>query len=327
MPEYREAVREVGPGGGGIYVYTALKDAYAALKDSTTPIRHVILFSDTSDSEQQGEDCGYNYAGAVCPRGKTAEKLAKEARAKGITTTVVGIVDEAASDTPFLRRLAASAGGRFYLTSEGADLRRIFTSETRVLAQSNLRERKANVLATGPHPALEGVNVDKLPALAAYVETGRRAGADTALVMPDGRPFLATWRYGLGKSGAIATDFSEGWGNEWATSSTSAQLLRQSLRFLLRQSDARKADASVTMKDRQIEMDIQLPPDAPVSSAPTALDVYAVGKERLLAQNRHAPRTARPRPLGRARSLERRVGRHRPRPRRPRRAHGGGARS
>ena len=38
------------------------------------------------------------------------------------------------------------------------------------------------------------------------------------------------------------------------------------------------ADSSVTVKDAQIEMDIQLPPDAPASSAPTALDVYAVEK-------------------------------------------------
>ena len=45
-----------------------------------------------------------------------AEKLAKEARAKGITTTVVGIGAEAGHDTPFLRRLAA---GRLVPRVEG----------------------------------------------------------------------------------------------------------------------------------------------------------------------------------------------------------------
>ena len=279
LPEYRDAVRRVPPGGGGIYVYTALKDAYAALESQKTPIRHVILFSDTADSEQQTESCIYDYGVDACNNtGKTAEKLAKEARAKGITTTVVGIGDEEAHDTPFLRRLAAASGGRFYITAEGTDLRRIFLSETRVLAQSNLREKQVKVAAASHHPALEGVEVDKLPTLQAYVETGRRSGADTALVLPDGRPMMATWRYGLGKSGAITTDLTEGWGTEWASSRVSQQLLRQSLRFLLRQSDARRADATVSIKDRAVEVDIELPADASPTAAPAMMDVYAVEK-------------------------------------------------
>lgn len=277
LPEYREAVRRVPPGGGGIYVYTALKDAYAALESQRTPIRHVILFSDTADSEQQTDGCTYDY-GEHCGTGKTAETLAKEARRKGITTTVVGIGDESAQDTPFLRRLASSSGGRFYITEEGTDLRRIFLSETRVLAQSNLREKKVKVVRAGSHAALEGVDVEKLPQLGAYVETARRSGADTALVLPDGRPMFATWRYGLGKSGAITTDLTEGWGNEWASSHVSQQLLRQTLRFLLRQSDARRADAVVSIKDRAVEVDIELPPDASTTAAPAMMDVYAVEK-------------------------------------------------
>lgn len=278
LPELRDAVRRVPPGGGGIYVYTALKDAYAALEHQRTPIRHVILFSDTADSEQQTDGCPYDYGGGSCGSGKTAESLAKEARAKGITTTVVGIGDEGAQDTPFLRRLAASAGGRFYITAEGTDLRRIFLSETRVLAQSNLREKKVKVAAVSNHPALEGVTVESLPELGAYVEAGRRSGADTALVLPDGRPLLATWRYGLGKSGVITTDLTEGWGTEWASSAAAQQLLRQSLRFLLRQNGARRADAKVAVKDRVVEVEIELPIDAPASAAPSVMDVYAVEK-------------------------------------------------
>ena len=279
LPEYRDKVRTVQPGGGGIYVYTALKDAYKALEPQKTPIRHVILFSDTADSEQQTEDCPFDYDGACAKSGKTAEKLAREARAKGITTTVVGIGDESAHDTPFLRNLAAASGGRFYITEEGTDLRRIFLSETRVLAQSNLREKKVKVARASQHPALEGVDTGALPMLGAYVETGRRSGADTALVLPDGRPMLATWRYGLGKSGALTTDLIEGWGDDWAKSHVAQQVLRQSLRFLLRQSDARRADARVAIKDRAVEVDIELPPDSVAGSrltaAPALMDVYA----------------------------------------------------
>ncbi len=117
------------------------------------------LFSDTSDSEQQSDGCEYGPCGGA----RTAESLAREARTKCITTTVVGISEEEASDTPFLRKLASAAGGRFNLTSEGTDLRRIFLSETRVLAQSNLRQKKTGVSAAGPHPVLEGVDARRLP--------------------------------------------------------------------------------------------------------------------------------------------------------------------
>jgi Ca-activated chloride channel family protein len=277
IDDLRAEVRKVTAGGGGIYVFTALRDAYQALERVKTPVRHVILFSDTSDSEEQFDGCMSE--GPECAGHKAAETLANEARARGITTTVVGIGEGTAKDTDFLRRVATAAGGRFYLTTEGADLRRIFLSETRVLAQSNLREKTTTVAAAGPHPVLEGVNSSALPVLAAYVEAGQRAGADTALSLADGsrsRPFLATWRYGLGKAGAITTDFTEGWGNAWASSPDAAKVLRQTLRFLVRQNDARRADATVRVRDRVVEVDIELPPDAPESAAPKAIDVFAV---------------------------------------------------
>lgn len=282
MPEYRDKVRAVTAGGGGIYVYTALKDAYRELAAVKTPIRHVILFSDTSDSEEQIEEhCNDN----GCSQGRTAESLAREARGKGITTTVVGIGDEAASDTPFLRSLAAAAGGRFYLTSEGADLRRIFLSETRVLAQDNLRERKAQVAAAGPHPVLQGLDPRKLPPVSAFVETRRRPGADDALVLadtPEQRPLLSTWRYGLGKVGTIATDLESGLGDGWAQSPVGAQALQQTLRFLVRQSDAHKADATVTMRGRSVDVAIDLAPDVAdrmaAEAAPRTIELFAVAK-------------------------------------------------
>jgi uncharacterized membrane protein len=281
----KDKVRSVEAGGGGIYVYTALKDAYRAIDHGPkNPIRHVILFSDTSDSEEQTGECGDEGWGG-CPGGKPAETLAREARARGITTTVVGIGEEDAPHTPFLRRLAAAAGGRFYITSEGTDLRRIFLSETRVLAQSNLREKKSAVSAAGPHPVLAGIDPAKLPPVSAYVETGRRAGADTALVVDDGRPMLATWRYGLGKVGAVATDLSEGWG-ALSTSGAGAQLLKQTARFLVRQNDAHRADAEVTLHDHVVDVSIDLPPDAPESAAPRSIEGWAVdrnGKARPLA--------------------------------------------
>src|SRR6201999_468366 len=107
----RKAIRSIDAGGGGIYVYTALVDAYAALAHAAAPVRHVILFADTADAEEQAENCSY---GPCVGADHTAGDLAETARRSGVTTSVVGIGQETDSDTAFLRRLAASGGGRFY---------------------------------------------------------------------------------------------------------------------------------------------------------------------------------------------------------------------
>ncbi len=58
-----------------------------------------------------------------------------------------------------------------------------------------------------------------------------------------------------------------------------AQILKQTVRYLLRQRDARRADAEVHMRGGLVEMDIELPPDAPDSAAPVAVDMRAVAAD------------------------------------------------
>src|SRR6185312_12134688 len=108
----------------------------------------------------------------------TAEKLAETARQAGITTSVVGIGRETDSDTAFLRRLAASGGGRFYITGNAVDLRRIFVSEARVATRSNLRAGPVSVTVAADHPILAGVDVSRFPPLGGFVDARRRATAE-----------------------------------------------------------------------------------------------------------------------------------------------------
>src|SRR5207248_797927 len=119
------------------------------------------------DSEEQYKNCAFEPCEGS---GRSAQSLAREARAKGITTSVVGIGMEEEKDTPFLRELASSVGGRFYLTSDGTDLRRIFISETRVAARSNQRTQKTPVKGASDHPILTGVDTTRLPPLEGFAE-------------------------------------------------------------------------------------------------------------------------------------------------------------
>jgi uncharacterized membrane protein len=251
----RDAIRSTEAGGGGIFVFTALADAYRVLAAARTAVRHVILFSDTADSEEKEESCTHGCAGA--PR--TAIGIASLARAAGISTSVVGIGNEGDQDTAFLRALAAAAGGRFYITGNATDLRRIFVSETRVTTRSNLREGPVEVVARDEHPILAGVEAASIPALAAYVQAKRRTTAATPIATrAEGRPVLASWRYGLGQVVALTTDVRDAWSRGWARHEGAGRILRQAVRFAIRRQAEGSADVRVAVhgRDGHITVDV-----------------------------------------------------------------------
>lgn len=270
----RDRIRSMRAGGGGIYVYTALADAYAALGSQPEPIRHVVLFSDTADSEEQWQGCPFD----PCPRSLPyAVDLARDAAAAGITTSVVGIGSAHDRDTRFLRDLAAAGGGRFYLTSSGTDLRRIFVSETRAAARSSLREEHIELEPGDPHQVLEGLDVEQMPPIEGFVQTRRRTTADTALLTPDGRPILASWRYGLGRVVVWTTDAGTRWTQEWAQWEGAGQLMRQMVRFAMRRQGGNGTETRVALGDRGVELEIQAP-EGSEHRAPARVEVTALGE-------------------------------------------------
>ncbi len=157
-------------GGGGIYIYTSLAEAYPALREAKAKIKHIILFSDAADAEEKtsGE------MGTKKSTGGSALDLATAMLANRITLSVVALGTEQDQDTTFLRQLAAQGGGRFYLTADATTLPRLFTVETMRAAESSLKEDafSARPVITGNavldgldwpgSPLLLGLNVTKL---------------------------------------------------------------------------------------------------------------------------------------------------------------------
>ncbi|MDH5490799.1 MAG: VWA domain-containing protein [Myxococcales bacterium] len=273
-------VRAIRAGGGGIYVYTSLVDAYEALRAAPEPIRHVILFSDTADSEEQYQGCPFMPCRRTLP---WAVDLAVSARLLGITTSVVGIGRARDSDTEFLQQLATGGGGRFYLTGDGADLRRIFVSETRAIARTNLRNETLALMPGGPSEMREGLDLSAMPPIQGFVQTETRPTADTSIVVAeDGRPLLASWRYGLGKVVALTTDLSGGWTEAWAGSASAAQLLRQITRFASRRRAAEQGDMRVALMGGVIRVELDLPERRLVGEAgaePPTLELLAISRD------------------------------------------------
>ncbi|HWB79687.1 MAG TPA: VWA domain-containing protein [Nannocystaceae bacterium] len=198
--------------GGGIFVYTSLEAAHAAMRKVDTPLRHVILFSDAADSEEKVDGIPFGLG-----EGDTSEALARRMRDEGITTSVIGIGTEEDIDTQFLKDLAKSGGGRFYLTADASKLRSLFVQETERLVDSSLKEVPFRPVALARHAALEGIDYQHAPHLKGYQQLEARPTAEIVMAAAEGHPLMVTWRYGLGHVIAWASDAGPRWADEWLT--------------------------------------------------------------------------------------------------------------
>jgi uncharacterized membrane protein len=224
--------------GGGIYVYTGLEAAYAALADAPTPLKHVLLFSDCADSEEK-----VSYS-----NGKDAQDLAAEKLKAGVTLSVVGIGEEMDPDTAWLKELAANGGGKFYLTNDATKLRALFVQETERLVDTSVQEVKFKARVGAKHPMIAGIDYTNAPELDAYQRLQPRKTSEVVLLAPDTDPLLVTWRYGLGHVVVWSSDVGVRWAKSWASwdgfNKQWTQVARHSLRSRAGGSTAVEVDFS-----------------------------------------------------------------------------------
>ncbi len=214
--EIRKKILSVTAGGGGIYIYTSLVAATLAFRGVDANIKHVILFSDAADAEQQT-------AGAGGTGAESALDLAHAMAAAKVTLSVVALGEETDKDTEFLRQLAAEGRGRFYLTTDATTLPQIFFKEAITLKRSMLQNRTFNAQTVFPSPVLKGI--DAIPPLHGYVLTTPKPRAGIILQAPPSAegvaagnapdPVFAMWRYGLGTTAAWTSDLAPNWARDW----------------------------------------------------------------------------------------------------------------
>ena len=229
-----QKILAITAGGGGIYIYTGLADALRVMHDAPAKIKHVILFSDAADAEEKNS--GEMPDGAPAGRG-TSMDLVGSLLADKVTTSVVGLGTEHDKDVTFLRALAERGNGRFYLTDDANTLPQIFSTETMKVAQSSLVEEPFNPVPAGPSPLAAGIDWASSPPLLGYNATKIKPTAQLALATETGEPLLATWRYGLGQTGAFTSDATSRWAGEWLTWDGYGKFWAQVVRGLLRKSD------------------------------------------------------------------------------------------
>lgn len=249
-----QKILSVTAGGGGIYVYTSLVDAFQQLRDIPARIKHVILFSDAADAEEKA-------AGEMGDGAKglgTSFDLAAAMLAAKITTSVVALGTEQDKDTAFLRQLAERGSGRFYLTSDATTLPQIFSTETMKVAQSSLIEEPFLAVPAKPSPLTSGIDWTNSPLLLGYNATKPKPTADILLATERGEPLLATWRYGLGQAAAFTSDAKARWAAEWLGWPGYGKFWSQVVRGLMRKSD----QASFEVNTREVGDRLELAIDA-----------------------------------------------------------------
>jgi Ca-activated chloride channel family protein len=171
--------------GGGTIIMPAIEEAYYGLQNVRTRYKHVLVLTD-----------GGVEAGAF-------EPLLRKMARKGMNVSTVLIGGGAHSD--FLVSLSRWGKGRFYSVPDRFNLPEVILklpSTTRLPAyRSGVHE-----VAVRGGPGWLGP-VESVPPLAGYVQLRARRRAETLLETAAGEhPLLATWRYGLGRVTALATE-------------------------------------------------------------------------------------------------------------------------
>ncbi|HRO91877.1 MAG TPA: VWA domain-containing protein, partial [Promineifilum sp.] len=219
-------MRQLGAGGGGIFVRAGLEAAAEALAGSENPVKHVIVLADGSDAEQK----------------EGVPELIEQLTAEGVTVSMISI--GAGPDTPWLREMADLGGGRFHLTDQAANLPQIFTQETVAIQRNYVVEERFFPTQAAEHPILTGI--EATPPLYGYVATSARAVAQTPLLTHLGDPLLATWQYGLGRSVAWTSDATGRWAQDWVRWDGFGPFWNQAVRWSFGARRAEGLSASVT---------------------------------------------------------------------------------
>jgi uncharacterized membrane protein len=209
-------VGRLAVGGGGIYIRPSLEFAYQHLSRQNTRVRHLILLADGNDSEEQD--------GAL--------ELARKMVAEKMTISVVSIGD--GKDVPFLKALAATGKGHFYLATQAKQLQRFFTQDASTMSRSAIEEGTFLPKVEPGDEVLQGLDLRAMPPLHAYCLTGDRPLSRIPMRTAKDDPLLAFWQYGLGTAMAFTSDAQPKWARPWMSwrdfNAFWAQVVRSTLR-------------------------------------------------------------------------------------------------
>jgi uncharacterized membrane protein len=183
-------VKKVQSSGGGIYVYEGLKAGWEALKKTNVGTRHLILFTDTADTEEPG-----NY-----------KNLIKEMTDSGATISVIGLGTKADSDAALCEEIAKLGNGRMFFSDKPLDIPKIFAQETVTIARSSFIKDPVGATPTGRWTDVSPQSLNWFSSIDGYNLSYARPDSTVSIVSTDeyAAPLVATAKRGLGRTAAIS---------------------------------------------------------------------------------------------------------------------------
>lgn len=204
VTDRREAVsniRSIEVGSGGIMLNTAMTEVQDVLLASNAKHRHIVLFSDASDTQEQGD---WN---------RKAGELRRE---HNITTSVIALGSPGDSDSGFLQDMAAQGGGAFAITNDAEKLPGIFSKTASQVFGGYLVEEPLSVAIGAAGILNDDLGLGRAPALRGYVLTKARPESQVWLTRGGSEsPILATRLVGLGRTMVFTSDAEGRWADAW----------------------------------------------------------------------------------------------------------------
>ncbi len=181
----RNTILRVGPGGGGIFVYTGLLETTKQLSKAEAQTKHIILFTDADDTEEPGD---YVNLLTTCKRA-------------GMTCSVIALGTEHGVTAQLCKDIAKVGGGSIYFTEQPNDLPRLFAQDTFTISRSTFIEDKTAFHFTGGMATLSGQAFSNPPKLGGYNLCYAKPGALPSAITDDEykAPIVASWQAGIGR--------------------------------------------------------------------------------------------------------------------------------
>lgn len=221
--------------GGGTNLYIALEEAHRVMQTQSARIKHMILLSDGL-SDTEGD----------------VHSLVSSINNNGITLSSVAFGSDA--DQSLMQNLAELGGGRFYYTRDAGNVPRIFTSETLVVARNLIVEEQVRPQLLNSAELLKEFKEQAFPVLSGYQRIFAKPAAQVLLVGNEEDPLLASWRYGLGRSVAFASDLSGRWSEQWIQWEEFGRFVAQTARWTMRRHGTERLMAQFEREGHHMEV-------------------------------------------------------------------------
>lgn len=242
-------VRQIESGGGGIYVRTGLLAATRELEKAGQLNKHIILFSDAADSEEQ----------------EGVPELVQGLRQSNVTLSTIALGTEQDVDAEFLMLITAIGGGQTYFSTDPAELPRLFAQDTMTAARATYVEEPTGGRVLPDLLGLGDIPSRSFPVVDGYNLTYLREGAVAGVVSLDEyeAPLFAFSYQGLGRTAALTAQVGGADGGALVAWEEFSAFAVTSARWLAGQEEPAALFPSVRREGAHAVVAVEVDPDAP----------------------------------------------------------------